>query len=67
MLRVWLAPVDVRPNSVNDREALAASMDVETNLVVVRAGRLALIGWQNECMHAAAELCLPVCGYGTGS
>jgi len=67
MMRVWLAEVIVRPNSTDDREALAASMDVETNLVVVRAGRLAMVGHANECVHAAAELDLPVCGYGTGS
>lgn len=67
MLQVWLAEVTVRPSSVDDRAALAESMDITVNDIVVRAGRLAMVGWQNECVHAAAELDLPVCGYGTGS
>lgn len=66
-LRVYLSEVTVRPNSTDDRTALAASMEVDTNTVVVRAGRLAAVQWANECVHAAAELDLPVCGYGTGS
>jgi len=67
MIRVHLAEVIVRPSSTDDREQLAAAMNIGTNLITVRAGRLAQLVWASECVHAAAELDLPVCGYGTGS
>jgi hypothetical protein len=65
MIQVYLSPVQVIPGSTEQREAMAQAMDISTNDVTVRAGRLAAAVWANECVLAAAELDLPICGLGS--
>ena len=65
MIQVYLDPIRLIPGSPDEREALAAMMDTRLNDITVRAGRLAAAVWANDCLLAAAELDLPICGTGS--
>lgn len=68
MLDLYADEVQLIPGNPTDREAMAnGAVDISVNDVTVRAGRLVLVRWANDCVLAAAELDLPICAIGGSS